>query len=118
MIRIAARERVRSILCSVLLLTLALSSVEVLWAEEAELPSREAQAAAADAESVPQAPTPEEADDCPCMCACACLNVQSVVIPDTPGQKVVAMSPMRAPATPWPGPSHLLPEPLLPPPRS
>ena len=115
---LAAMERVRSILCFVLLLTLALASVEVLWAEEAELPSREVQVAAPDAGSVPQAPIPEDADDCPCMCACACVNVQSVVIPDTPGREVVARAPVRAPAAPWPGPSHLLPEPLLRPPRS
>ena len=43
---------------------------------------------------------------------CACANVQSVVIPDTPGQEVVAVAPMRARAIPWPGPSHLVPEPL------
>ena len=116
--RVGARGSIRRLVSTVLLLGLVLSSVEVLWAEGAEPISPETATATLGGAQGPAPVSPDEGgDDCPCMCACACTNVQVVVLPEPAAEQVAALVAVRAPVLPWPGPSYLLPEPLLPPPR-
>ena len=106
----------------VVLVCLGFSSAEVLWAEEgARTPfasaAEEPVSAAYPGASAPAAPD-EERDDCPCMCACACANAQVVVLPERTTGDATLPGPKPSPLGRPVGPSHLLPEPLLPPPRS
>ena len=112
-VRVVARR----VVGAVLLLGLALSSVEVLWAEEASHAGGATTIGGDDGLQLP--PSPEDGDDdCPCLCACACANVQVVVLPDPATEQVAVLVPVRTPMLAGTGPSHLLPEPLLPPPRA
>lgn len=106
----------------VVLVCLGFSSSEVLWAEEGAARTPFALAAEPVPASDPGASAPagpdEERDDCPCMCACACANAQVVVLPERTTGDATLPGPKASPVVHPVGPSHLLPEPLLPPPRS
>lgn len=73
----------RRLIALVLLLTVGVSSAEVLFADE-ELPaSSESIATAALAVLAEPASDNDssEGDDCACLCACGCVNAQVVVAP-------------------------------------
>ncbi|MGH7504587.1 MAG: hypothetical protein ACRELX_03010 [Longimicrobiales bacterium] len=71
--------RLRRAVGLLLLLTVGLSSAEVLLAGEEPPVTSSAVAAALDT----SAPAEESApDDCACLCACGCVNAQVVVAPE------------------------------------
>ena len=105
----------------VLLVCLGLSSAEVVWAEEGARTPFALGAEKPVPASYPGASAPAASDeerDCPCMCACACANAQVVVLPERTTADATLPEPKASPVVHRVGPSHLLPEPLLPPPRS
>ena len=66
----------------VLLLTVGLSSAEVLLADEGPPSSSESVASAASAVLEPASDNDSsDEDDCACLCACGCVNAQVVVAP-------------------------------------
>lgn len=100
-----------------LLACLGLSSVEVVWADEAgesPAPTLDRAASTTVASDAPADPGP--GTDCACLCACACANAQQVtpavlpasLAPNGPPSGQSAASPGRMPRATLPQP-HLRP---------